>query len=551
MKKIPITYLKLAAGALSEISDVHESSDDGVHDECFVDEEYSEDERAVTAWLARNPGGTPLLYPQLFIVKQRGGDPVTPSRDPNRSCFLTRLPREIRFLVYEYYFDGQEEVVRHMDEQHEPFLDRNGVEVRRIYLSSENVELKFWLSLALLQTSRQVRFEAMGRLFEKRVFTVEWLSVLPRFVGFLGTKGCAMVRYLDVWDELNLQGHDPDEYQAMIKSISHFSCLRHLRIVLSCTSTSASPSRSEIHWSNRIRSWFDTSDWTHNGRLRQDAVPKMRHEALETYWPEYKVLKTLRAQNFTLAVGNFVGNAYIEFDRNHEVYSELANSMQSYPAPEDLTSPVPINTTGSILPDFVDDFKIAHEHGPGTAPTWQDSDILSNKTIPLYNFFRKYFHDCIYPQLPEECLRETKLINFIYFPTALPSTGSIIRDCPLCYLVEHHCGYHNVPDQPPYEIDGVEKDAKKLQKSYEALSYIDMSQASRAMVRSLTTYTAPDKVFEVYNYQGWHKSAISEIIDRLDAAVKVGWVGKWVDKDEIPPWDMLFHYLSNSFCCRR
>jgi hypothetical protein len=534
----------------SEISEEDEFSDDSLDNGSF-DEEYSEDERAVTAWLARNPGGTPLLYPQLFIVKLQRGDVVTPPRDPNRPCFLARLPPEIRIRVYEYYFDGQEEVVRRKDEQHEPFLDRNGKEVRRIYLSSENVELKFWLSLALLQTSRQVRFEAMATLFENRVFTVEWLSLLPRFVGFLGKEGYAMVRYLDVWDELNLQGDDRDGYQAMIKSISHLSCLWHLRIVLAWTPLS------KIHWSNRIRSWFDTSDWTHDGRLKEAAVPKMRHEALETYWPEYEVLKTLRAQKFTLAVVTFLENAYVEFDRNHGVYSELAKSIQSHPAPEDLTSPAPINATGSILPDFVEDFEIVRRYGSGMPPTWQDSDTLSNKTIPLYNFFRAFFHDHMYLQLPEERLREMKLHNFIHFPTALKSRGSIIRDCPFCYLVEHHCGYHNVPNQPPFEIDGVEKDAKTLQMSFEALSYVDMREATRAIVKYINKHTTLDNiivkplaVLTVYDYLGWHESAISKFIVRLDAAVEVGWIGKRVDKDEVPPWDILFCDLT-CFCSNK
>src|ERR1700759_1022690 len=37
----------------------------------LADEEYWEDEIAADEWLAENPGGTRLLYPQLFVVKQR------------------------------------------------------------------------------------------------------------------------------------------------------------------------------------------------------------------------------------------------------------------------------------------------------------------------------------------------------------------------------------------------------------------------------------------------------------------------------------------------
>src|ERR1700761_3057913 len=132
------------------------------------DEEYWEEDTAADAWLARHPGGTRLLYPELFAVKPRGREVVTPSRDPNRTSFLLRLPAEIRNQIYEHYFDRHEEVKR-PEEEHAPFLDLDGKEIQRIHLSSEDVELKFWLSTALLQASRQLRFEAMSILFKNRV----------------------------------------------------------------------------------------------------------------------------------------------------------------------------------------------------------------------------------------------------------------------------------------------------------------------------------------------------------------------------------------------
>ncbi|MCJ1386165.1 hypothetical protein MMC17_009291 [Xylographa soralifera] len=185
----------------------NESSDeDGAtesDDSGLADESYWEESRAADAWLATHPGGSRLLYPQLFVVKPRGGKVVTPSHNPKKVCFLLQFSPEIRDQIYKCCFDGYEKV-RRPEEEHAPFLDRNGREVQKIHLSSENVELKFWLSTALLQTSRQLRFEAMSILFEDRVITVEWLPLLPRIVEFLGKKGCAMVRYLDIWDTLDL-----------------------------------------------------------------------------------------------------------------------------------------------------------------------------------------------------------------------------------------------------------------------------------------------------------------------------------------------------------
>jgi len=56
------------------------------------------------------------------------------------------------------------------------------------------------------------------------------------------------------------------------------------------------------------------------------------------------------------------------------------------------------------------------------------------------------------------------------------------------------------------------------------------------------------------DYLGWPEMPNSERLARLDAAVEVGWTGKKVDKDEVPPWDMLYrevhsHYsYRHSFC---
>lgn len=63
-----------------------------------------------------------------------------------------------------------------------------------------------------------------------RTITVEWLPALPRLVEFLGKEGCAILRYLDIWDTLNGQGEEIAGYQEIITSIMQFPDLLHLRL---------------------------------------------------------------------------------------------------------------------------------------------------------------------------------------------------------------------------------------------------------------------------------------------------------------------------------
>jgi hypothetical protein len=521
------------------------------------DEEFWEDDAAADAWLARFPGGLPHLYPHLFVVKPRGGKVLTPSRYPNNTSLL-QLPFEIRNQIYKYYFDRDEEV-KHPEEGHAPFRDREGIEMRRICLSSENVELKFWLSTALLQTSRQLRFEAMFIFFSNRVITVEWLPVLPRLVDFLGKESCTMVRYLDIWDTLNLQADDNARYRDIITSIMYFSGLQHLRIVLSWDIC-----RSGL-WSDRARSWFDPNEQKYDGTLTKQAVPKMRSEDIERYWSEYEVLKDLKAQKFTLAVETPWTERYLEFDRSYAAYSEISQSMQSHAAGTQSATSSANLATSSISPQVLEAFEPIEIQSRSSAltpntelddeesdsPTWQETDNLANKTIPLYNFLRELFHSDFPFRLRQG---EIRVASFGAFPTARKSTGSIMQDCAFCYLSERHCGYHAMPDQPPFEPtrpegDDGEEDVKTLQTLFEDLSYVDMRQVCREVVQwmkipdnivdtRLRWVTEFSDIATVFDYLGWPEMLIGERLARLDAAVEVGWTGKRVDK-EVPPWDML------------
>lgn len=559
-------------GSESSNEDSDEDEVDSLADEGCADEAYWEDDTAADAWLARFPGGTSVLYPRLFVVKPRGGKVLTPSRYPNNDSLL-RLPSEIRNRIYRHYFDRDEEAKR-PEERHAPFRDREGIEMQRICLSSENVELKFWLSTALLQTSRQLRFEAMFIFFSNRVFTVEWLPVLPRFVEFPGKEGCAMVRYLDIWDTLNFQGDDNAGYRDFITSIMHFSGIQHLRIVVSLGMC-----RSRL-WSDRTSSWFDQNEWKHDGTLTKQAVPKMRSEDIERHWPEYEVLKNLKAQKFTFAVETPWAFGYLEFDRSHGAYPGISQPMKSHAAH---TQSAPSSTslaTSSISPQVLEAFEAIEIQPRSSAltpntefddedsdsPTWQETDNLANKTIPLYNFLRKFFHNNTHLW---HVRGEMPVDNFVSFPTARKSTGSIMQDCAFCYLSKRHCGHHAVPDRPPFEptrLEGDDKEehVKKLQTRFEDLSYVDMREVCRAVVRWMEDADHPDNtrlpwdadvtkflnIAAIFDYLGWPEMPNRERLARLDAAVEVGWTGKRVDKGEVPPWDLLYREVHSRYSYR-
>ena len=546
-------------------------SDDGevdsLADDGCADEAYREEDTAADAWLAKFPGGTSLLYPQLFVVKPRGRKVLTPSRYPNNTSLL-HLPAEIRNRIYGHYFDSVEEA-KHPEEIHAPFRDREGTEMQRICLGSENVELKFWLSNALLQTSRQLRSEAMVIFFINRVITVEWLPALPRLVKFLGKEGCAMVHYLDIWDTLNLQGDDNAGYRDVLTSIMHLSCLQHLRIIISC---------GNWLWNERHSSWFDQNALNPNRSIMKRAVPKMRSEDIEKHWPEYEVLKNLKAQTFTLAMEHPLEDRYLEFDRSHGAFPEISRSMKSHATRMQLAPSSANLATSSNSWQFLEGFEAFEIQSLSNAvtsntefddedsdsPTWQETDTLANKTIPLYNFIREFFHNNL-PNPLGPVRAGISVDTFAAFPTALKSRGSIMHDCALCYLSGWHCGYHAVPEQPPFqrtlqEGDDEEGDVKTLQRRFDDLSYVDMREVCRDVVRHMEGTNDPVipslswdsretflRISAVFDYLGWPEALNSERLNRLDAAVDAGWMGKRVDKDEVPPWDVLYREVHSHF----
>lgn len=541
----------------SEASDHDEAANDGDEQDVdsAADSEFWEEDRAADEWLARYPAGIDLLYPQLFVVQPLESKVTTPSQESQASDgtdpffpFFS-LPSEIRNRIYGHYFDNLRDESDNLTPWNASpshnrlmFRDRKGNIKERVIITSTNDELRFWLSTELLATSRQVRYEAMSNFFRNRVMTVDWLPALARFVDFMGKQGCDMVYYLDIWDFLNERGEgDGAVYRDIIANVMHFSRLQHLRIVLS--------------WDEKnSHSWFD-SDETTQGKPAKRALPKMRSEDVESRWPEYAVLTQLKAQKFTLAMEDKFGNRYSEFDRTHGAYPEVTRLMRTPSTTMPLasvsvtaspSSPQALKARTAIEPQSLEASEANETCSctvtPGAelgdeesdSPIWQDTDALADNIIPLYNFVREYANGRhVYRRT------EMSLKRFATFPTAKKSTGPIMRGCAFCYLGESHCGYHAVPDQPPFELnlrdEDTEEDMEILNTRFEDISYPDMRDACQDVVlwmASLRDFEW-DKVRALFDYQGWFDMSNSTTIHLLEG----------VNKDEVPPWDMLYYVL--------
>ena len=147
-----------------------------------------------------------------------------------------------------------------------------------------------------------------------------------------------MVRYLDIWDTLNLAVDNAAEYREILSRVTCFSSLQHLRIVVDWGLRDIIGDTAT--WNPRTTSWFDENEWKQDGKLKEDAVPKMRSEDIEKHWPEYEVLMNLKAQKFTLAASADHAWAvnYLEFDKTHGAYPEICKSMRSQPVPAQAAS---------------------------------------------------------------------------------------------------------------------------------------------------------------------------------------------------------------------
>jgi hypothetical protein len=140
--------------------------------------------------------------------------------------------------------------------------------------------------------------------------------------------------------------------------------------------------------------------------------------------------------------------------------------------------------------------------------------------------------------------------DFAYFPSALKSTGSITRNCGFCYMNDDHCGYHNVPDQPPFKFQTVEgmhpADAASIHEAlFHDMSYLDMKSACRLIAEWLDDEMSfeLEQIFTIFHYMGRDERPNNELLAQLDSATKLGWEGKSIHKSEVKPWDVLFREI--------
>ena len=493
----------------------------GEEDEALADDYYWNEDAAADAWLARNPGGTRVLYPRLFTVTPdaTSGKVETPARTTSRTCPLLRLPLELRSLIYQHYFDHPD--YHAIPRNYEYFPDGPGAHLARLVLSSEDVELQFWLSSSIFQICRQIRFEAHPVFFKSHVFTTDYIKVIPRFVDFIGKEGCAWIRYLDLFDHdaMKRAAFNADEgYTKIIASLLHFPRLRHLRIVLG-------------NFSND-KFFFNPFDFMKGGRMKPGAKPTMIRSNLETHWPEYSILKNINAADFTLALDAGDDDYIREFFNTSGPLADLITSMRA-------------NYTLRETDDKFSASAVAHQavNGtaiaalPGSTPAieaaqiqWQDTDYLADKTVPLYNFIRE-----VVPETTDEGF------EYIHacFPRAARSTGAIMRDCPMCCVEGAHCGYHAIPDTHSNE-------AHDLQ--FQKLSYVEMMKFAKIAIESI--YTAPrdivdhfERILTLQRHNGWPEQASVKLLDSLDQAVATGWEGKYMDKQEVRIWDVVYRMV--------
>ncbi|KAF2665896.1 hypothetical protein BT63DRAFT_43424 [Microthyrium microscopicum] len=314
--------------------------DDGYNDmESCADTDYWEENNAADEWLLKFPEGSRRLYNRLFIVESYGGAVETPCSKSSITQYLLRLPLEIRIQIYKYHFNSYlDDRPRHPQEAHTVFKDREKKVVPKIILNYGSQDLSFYLSDPLLRTSRQFRYEALPVLFGMRAFTLDYLPALPYFVDFLGPSGCQMVSYLDIWDSLNLKDMElspgrQQKFKYQIKDFDMFPSLQHLRIVLSFRLPKLVNTNEDSEDEPELPAhpWFDPGDFfvdpvSDEWEIKEEAVPKMRREHLEDFWPEYDALQKLKVPHFTLAMTR--GKQYFEFDRDYGAFPQLARSMQ-------------------------------------------------------------------------------------------------------------------------------------------------------------------------------------------------------------------------------
>lgn len=558
----------------------------------MADEEYWEEDAEADAWLAANPGGLPMLYPQLFTVAPSTLKATTPTIDHDKPCLFLGLPSELRAHIYKFYFahgymyeDSETEYLKGFSTPDADFGDRYD-----LTLTTENGPLKFWLSRGLLQTSRQLRAEGHAVFFATRAFRTESLTAIPRLAEFLGEAGRAMVQCIDFCDILNTQEKYSIQYRRVLSSLQCFPQLDQLRIVL--TRNGRSRCR---HWLKEptleldpydsdsydadTGELVDTSEW--------EMVPKLRMDyERDEMWPELGELSRIRVNDFIHAVEDEFG-CYREFSNERGLLPNLSQAMRTgdpssliaaveryikeamvqeketaatkrkeqqaagaskgqesgrssaapkrkqwtrWPEPEK-----PASLTASLARGLMGvAWASANDRMYDTAvisaaPAWQETDGLLDKTIPLYNLLRQHIEKAAKGIRANDPVRP-----FLNFPSASVSTGVIIRDCAICYVSSKHCGYHNEP---------TEHSSKESARRYKDLSFDEIRNIAHLAVGRITRdikFSTLQRAFAMYDYAGWPCQSAPEWLHTTQKVVDLGEAGETTDKEEVRVWDVVY-----------
>jgi hypothetical protein len=546
--------------ALESDSDVDmDDANVGQDDHAEADEEFRRVDASMDAWLARNPGGTRLLYPQLYFVQEAGGRVIkTPAKDSSIPCIFDRLPLEVRTLIYKWYFqsDGDNDLDRAVaigtleqgignfqpaqDEQFVSFPGSCKEGITRLHLASEDIELKYWLSSPLLRASRQIRLESLPVFLGSRIFTTEWFTVIPRFIDFLGKEGCAAIRYIDLWGatvaaespRARFRLDESGRWAPMLASLKRFPRLKHLRIVLSAVAHPA---------------WYDDADYeTNTSKLRKEARPKMKLETLSDTWPEYTELEQLATQDFTLAYeahqygvpmplvekpGFVFLNRYAEFEKDAGAFPGLLRCMRAKLSQQEGNASSALLSTSSTRE--VDRYngvflKLNCGNTPAFDPTaaWQETDSLTDKTIALYNFTLSLAltYDGV-----------GSLGHILCLPRAPKSSGATIRNCSICYYCGRHCTFHGLPSFESLPLDA--------EQQYEQLQFSDMLEAASGMIDLVSDHVRGNQFFRVLTvqqYMGWPELVSMPSVSVLEDAVMGQTFGKAADKSKFKIWALVY-----------
>jgi hypothetical protein len=281
-------------------------------------------------------------------------------------------------------------------------------------------------------------------------------------------------------------------------------------------------------------------------RLLETAKAKMRSDGPTNVWPNLDGLRELSTHDFTLAFEAHGDSEmrrfekewrdspytlYTEFDKTAGAFPDLLRRMRGNLSRQDssLSSSPASPIWMSEVERYNSTFLIPHL---GSTPafdrnaSWQETDNLTDKTIPFYNFTLA---------LTLTYDGTGSLGHIMCLPRAQKSTGAIMRDCPMCYCHGGHCGYHSIPD-----FTSLPSVAKQ---QFADLSFNDMLEAAEGMLDLASDDVRGNQFFRVLTvqqYMRWPELVAMPSVDELKDAVLGQTFGKAADKVRFKIWALVY-----------